>query len=109
VSVPKKPIPTRWRVVDDRASPSAGWQEVYDAMAADADIEDPTRACPDCGRRSKHLLRDVSEGEAHGGFRASATGRDTGNAEDAGSVEGTTDRERDAPDEGADPATRRVD
>lgn len=72
-------------MVDDRASPSAGWREVYDAMDADPDAEEPTRPCPDCGRRSANVLRDAYECEEHGVFRASsrATGSDADSSGDA--------------------------
>lgn len=57
-------------MVDDRSSPSAGWRAVHHAMAADPDVEEPVRACPDCGRRCEHVLRDAYECAEHGVFRA---------------------------------------
>ena len=74
-------------MVEDRASPSAGWREVYDEMGVDADAEESTRDCPDCGRRCDGVLGDVYECPDHGVFRASASDdeseRESPDAEDA--------------------------
>ncbi|WP_135824901.1 hypothetical protein [Halorussus ruber] len=72
-------------MVDERESPSAGWREVYREMDADTRIEEATARCPDCGRTSENVARDVYDCEEHGLFRASAAGGDASDAAAAAS------------------------
>lgn len=51
---------------DERSSPSGGWRSVYDAMETDTSVEPSERSCPDCGRPSEHLFRDVYHCDEHG-------------------------------------------
>jgi hypothetical protein len=73
-------------MTDDRESPSGGWREVYREMEADADVEAPTRRCPDCGRTCETVLRDAYECPDNGVFRPSTDGggaaSDTESADD---------------------------
>ena len=84
-------------MVDERESPSAGWREVYDEMAADPNVEEATRPCPDCGRHCENVLRDVYECEDHGVFRASAS--DDGGEESDAEADARDAPDDDAPDE----------
>ncbi|WP_158058399.1 hypothetical protein [Halorussus halophilus] len=60
---------------DERESPSGGWHEVYDEMAAETRIEDATRRCPTCGRDCDNVVRDVYDCAEHGLFRPTASER----------------------------------
>ncbi|WP_115864629.1 hypothetical protein [Halorussus litoreus] len=96
-------------MVDDRASPSAGWREVAREMGVSTDAEEPVRGCPTCGRESKNVLRDVYECEEHGVFRASAgAGEDSPAPADA-AADDSSDGERDPSEEATDRATGRAD
>lgn len=54
---------------DERESPSGGWREVYREMNVSTDVEEATARCPDCGRTSQNVARDVYDCEDHGLFR----------------------------------------
>jgi hypothetical protein len=98
-------------MVDERESPSAGWRGVYREMDADTGIEEATAPCPDCGRTSENVARDVYDCEEHGLFRASTAGDGASDAaaaasdasESAGSAHSTANdaptnaEKRDAP------------
>ncbi|RBI63225.1 hypothetical protein DMJ13_01395 [halophilic archaeon] len=60
-------------MVDERSSPSTGWEEVYDAMDADTDAEGPARPCPDCDAESERVFDRVFRCPDHGFW---ALGRD---------------------------------
>ncbi|UPW01940.1 hypothetical protein M0R88_07540 [Halorussus gelatinilyticus] len=81
-------------MVDERASPSAGWREVYHEMDADPNVEAATRSCPDCGQTCENVLREVYECEEHGVFRASADGSESADAESDGSSDAREDADR---------------
>lgn len=72
-------------MVDDRASPSTGWRDVYDEMGVDPRAAEPASDCPDCGRRCDGVLGDVYECPDHGVFRASGdeSERESPDADDA--------------------------
>ncbi|WP_435155828.1 hypothetical protein [Haladaptatus sp. DFWS20] len=59
---------------DERTSPSSGWQDVYDAMAADTSAEAPANPCPDCGTESRRIFRRVFECDNHGVWALDRTG-----------------------------------
>lgn len=42
---------------DDRESPSAGWEEVYEAMHVATDVEEAA-SCPDCGEAAVRIDED---------------------------------------------------
>lgn len=60
-------------MVDERSSPSGGWEDVYDAMESDTAAEGPARPCPDCGAESARVFRRVFRCSDHGFW---ALGRD---------------------------------
>jgi len=53
-------------MVDERTSPSGGWEAVYDAMDADTDAEGPARPCPNCDAASERVFDRVFCCPEHG-------------------------------------------
>jgi hypothetical protein len=95
-------------MVDERESPSAGWHEVYDEMAAGTNVEAATHPCPDCDRTCGNVLRDVYACETHGVFRASVDADRPEETESSDAEQPSGSRSEDS-DEMTNRQTRRAD